>query len=985
MDIQFTLNGQPVVLSVKANETLMTALRRGGMFSVKHGCETGECGSCTVLIDGKPVPSCLTLATQMAGRTVITLESFGSKGSQMHALQQAFVETGAIQCGYCTPAQILSAKALLDVNPAPNEAEVREAIAGVLCRCTGYAKPVQAILRAAAVLRGESVPPITEESDRDRVIPAPPGLFKPRDDGSGSHAADVPMRSADPGTPETLTTIKPLVLTPSEVKPTVTIGKPEAKVDAVKLAMGRPAFTDDIEMRGMLYGALMTSPFAHARIKSIDTSKAKAIPGVHAVLTYKDVPRVLYASGGQSYPNPPPYDQVSLDNKVRHVGDRVAIVAAETPELCQLAIEAIRVEWDFLPAVFDPEIAISGAAPVIHDEPDVTGIHDAKHNLVHDIDKGTGDAKAAWAEADQIIEGEYRVHQVQQASIEPHIVVTYWDEDERLVIRTSTQVPFHVRRMVAPLINLPVARIRVIKPRIGGGFGGKQEMLIEDLAAHLTIATGRPVRFEYTRAQEFTSARSRHPQILRFKTGVKKDGTLTGQELSILANTGAYGTHGLTVQMVSGLRGLSTYNAAYKHFLCKVAYTNLPTPGAYRGYGAPQALFALEVHMEQVAEKLGMDVLDFKAKNWVKLGDELNMAVALGEGREGFPQTVQSTALAECVQLGAQAIGWKEKRGKPGDGPIKHGVGMAVAMHGTAIAGLDMGAATIKMNDDGSFNVMVGATDLGTGSDTVIAQIVAETLGVPISKIIMHSSDTDFTPFDTGAYASSTTYISGGAALRAAEQVRAQIQKHAAKMMDIADADSLWLENEHVHAPGGKSVSLEQVALSSLHQLEQHQIMANASHMSYVSPPPFAAQFIEVDVDTRTGQVTVQRLVFAVDCGIALNPITASGQVEGGMLQALGYSHCEEMVYDEQGVPLATRFGDYRLYQADETPDMRVIFVESYEPTGPYGAKAVAEIPKDGVAPALASAIHDALGVWIQEIPYTPERVWQALQRNAQK
>jgi len=510
-------------------------------------------------------------------------------------------------------------------------------------------------------------------------------------------------------------------------------------------------------------------------------------------------------------------------------------------------------------------------------------------------------------------------------------------------------------------------------------------MLIEDLAAHLTIATGRPVRFEYTRAQEFTSARSRHPQILRFKTGVKKDGTLTGQELSILANTGAYGTHGLTVQMVSGLRGLSTYNAAYKHFLCKVAYTNLPTPGAYRGYGAPQALFALEVHMEQVAEKLGMDVLDFKAKNWVKLGDELNMAVALGEGREGFPQTVQSTALAECVQLGAQAIGWKEKRGKPGDGPIKHGVGMAVAMHGTAIAGLDMGAATIKMNDDGSFNVMVGATDLGTGSDTVIAQIVAETLGVPISKIIMHSSDTDFTPFDTGAYASSTTYISGGAALRAAEQVRAQIQKHAAKMMDIADADSLWLENEHVHAPGGKSVSLEQVALSSLHQLEQHQIMANASHMSYVSPPPFAAQFIEVDVDTRTGQVTVQRLVFAVDCGIALNPITASGQVEGGMLQALGYSHCEEMVYDEQGVPLATRFGDYRLYQADETPDMRVIFVESYEPTGPYGAKAVAEIPKDGVAPALASAIHDALGVWIQEIPYTPERVWQALQRNAQK
>jgi putative selenate reductase molybdopterin-binding subunit len=972
MEINVTLNGSPCTLTVQPHETLMHVLRRNALYSVKHGCETGECGSCAVLVDGRPMPTCIMLAAQADGRSIVTLESLAKTQRDMHLLQGAFVETGAIQCGYCTPAQILCAKALLDVNPNPTEVEVREKIAGVLCRCTGYVKPVQAILRAAAVMRGEEVSPIGESAEDEHAFLAPPGLFTPPD-----HAGDGP--SDDTPDVQTRTRVRPIVLPATEVEPTVVVGKPEPKVDAVKLALGRPVYTDDVEMRGMLFAALKTSPHAHARIKAIDTSKAKVIPGVHAVLTYQDVPRVVYASGGQSYPNPPPYDQVSLDNKVRHVGDRVAVVAADTPEIAQQAIEAIEVEYEVLPAVFDPEEAISGKAPVIHDEPDAWKIHDASRNIVTEVHAHTGDADKAWAEADVVFEGEYRVHQVQQASIEPHVVISYWDEDERLVIRTSTQVPFHVRRMVAPLVGLPVGKIRVIKPRIGGGFGGKQEMLIEDLAAHLTIATGRPIRFEYTRAQEFTSARSRHPQILRFKTGVNKDGTLTGQELYILGNTGAYGTHALTVQTVSGLRGLSTYNAPYKRFDCQVAYTNIPTPGAYRGYGAPQALFALEIHMEQIAEKLGMDVLEFKHKNWIKVGDEINMAKALGEGREGFEQFVQSSALAECVDLGAQAIDWRRKRGNPGDGPIKRGVGMAVCMHGTAIAGLDMGAASIKINDDGSFNVMVGATDLGTGSDTVLAQIAAETLGVPLNKIIIYSSDTDFTPFDTGAYASSTTYISGGAVKKAAEGVRWQIQKVGGRLLEVDDFESLRLADSKVWAHDGRSVTLEQVALNSLHQFDQHQIMATASHMSLASPPPFAAQYAEVEVDTETGQVTVTKLVMAVDCGIAINPITASGQVEGGMTQALGYAHCEEMVYDDDGTPLATRFGEYRIYQADEMPETRVIFVETFEPTGPFGAKAVAEIPKDGVAPALASAIHDATGVWIEQIPFTPERVWRAI------
>ncbi|MCC6612973.1 MAG: molybdopterin-dependent oxidoreductase [Anaerolineae bacterium] len=974
MHITFTLNHERRNFEIAPHDRLLRLLRLAGCWSVKFGDEHGISGADTVLLDGQPVNSGSLLAAQADGHEVLTLEGIGTSRN-LHPLQQAFIDTGAIQSGYNTPAQILCAYALLKENLDPTEAEVRAAIAGVLDRETGYTKPVQAILRAAAILRGEDVPPF---EPLQRAIPAPPDLFGAvwdmgefgRNDGGDNIATRTKIAP-------------PLVVTPPEVLTLKTVGKPEPKVDAVKLAAGKPVYTDDIEMRGMLHAAMLTSPHAHAIIRHIDTSKAKALPGVHAVLTHKDIARVHYASGGQSYPNPKPYDQVSLDLKVRHVGDRVAVVAAETPEIAREALRLIEVEYEVLPAVFDPIETMQPGAPVIHDDPEVDGIYDRERNIVHHVDAQTGDAEAQWAKAVHVFEGEYRVHQVQQCSIEPHIVVTWWDEDDRLVIRTSTQVPFHVRRMVAPLLGLPVKRIRVIKPRIGGGFGGKQEMLIEDLCAHLTIATGRPVRFEYTREQEFTSARSRHPQILRFKTGVDADGRIVAAELYIIGNTGAYGTHGLTVQMVSGFRGLSTYNAPYSRFICDIVYTNIPTPGAYRGYGAPQALYGLEVHTEEIAHALGMDVLEFKRKNWIKVGDPLVMAVALGEGREGKPQTVKTSALAECVDIGARAMGWYEKRGKdrsvPGKPHLKKGIGVAVVMHGTGIAGLDMGAASIKMNDDGSFNLHFGATDLGTGADTVLAQIAAETLGVPVNDIIVYAADTDMTPFDTGAYASSTTYISGGAVLKAAEKVRAQIIEHAAAHMLHCAPDELELEDRKVVHRDGRGVTLEQVALHSLHQADQHQIMATASHMSEVSPPPFAAQFAEIIVDTETGQVTVERLLMAVDCGVAINPITASGQVEGGMVQALGYAHCEEMAYDEAGVPQATDFHDYHIYRADEMPDLEVIFVETYEESGPYGAKAVAEIPKDGVAPALASAIYDATGHMIRELPYTPERVWRAL------
>ncbi|MEM7332074.1 MAG: molybdopterin cofactor-binding domain-containing protein [Chloroflexota bacterium] len=980
MNIHVTINNEEKTFACRADETLMRVLRREGYFSVRFGSDSGETGAAAILLDGELIAADVMLAAQADGHTIETVEGL-SNGLNLHPIQRAFLHYGAIQSGYSTPAMVLAAKSLLAKNPSPSEAEIRDALSGILDRETGYVKPVQAIQAAAALMRGE-------EPD----VP-PPNILTPVDFEPG--VADDDQGGFDP-TPEfdggsgtvAKTKAPPQPKLTSNIPETSVVGKSETKVDGIKLAKGNPAFVDDIEMRGMLYAKLLTSPHAHARILNIDDSDALALPGVRAVAHYKNVERVLYASGGQSYPNPPPYDQVSFDNKVRHVGDRVAAVAADTLEIAEKALELIKVEYEVLPAVFDETEAIKEGAPVIHDEPDVTDIHDAQHNICHHIEAHVGDVEAGFAAADHVFEHTYHVHQVQQCPIEPHIAISYWDADERLVIRTSTQVPFHVRRMVAPLLGLPVRRIRVIKPRIGGGFGAKQEMLIEDIVGHLTIKTGRPVRLELTRAEEFMSSRTRHPQTIKFKTGVSSDGKLVSQQMVTIANTGAYGTHGLTVQTVSGLRGLSTYNCPNKQFDCKVAYTNIPIPGAYRGYGAPQALFALEVHMDEIAHTLGLDKIEFRRINWVNVGDGLDIAPHLGEGEKetviDIP-IILSSGLNECVELGQQAIDWERRldpawRTVPGKPHLRRGLGMAVCMHGTAIPGLDMGGASIKINDDGSFNVLVGATDLGTGSDTVLSQMAAEVLGVPLEDIIIYSSDTDMTPFDTGAYASSTTYISGTAVKKAAEGVREQIKERVGLMLELDDWSGVTLANRRAWAPDGRSVTLEALALHSLHEDQQRQIMHTASYVSFESPPPFAGQFCEVLVDIKTGQVTVEKMVMAVDAGVVINPLTASGQVEGGMVQALGYAHCEEYAYDENGRMINSEFGPYKIYRAHEMPEIETILVQTMEPSGPFGAKAIAEIPKDGVAPALSNAIFDATGVRIREIPFTPERVWQALQ-----
>lgn len=969
MKINLLVNGIDYPVEIQPNERLLTVLRRIGFLSAKSGgCAKGECGACTVLMDGKTINSCMLLALQAQGHELETVEAKGERPNQgwkmtegLEILQQEFIESGSVQCGYCTPAMILAARALLEKNPDPSEEQVREALSGILCRCTAYVKPVQAVLKAAAKIR------------------------------EGIRPGDYPQES-------NISQYEPKRVTLDQHNQTASIGKSEIKLDAAKLVQGKQAFTADWSMPGMLYAKVLASPYAHARIKKIDTSRAKALEGVECVLTWEDLPRVVHSTAGQSDPIPGPLDMFSLDHKVRFVGDRVAIVAAVSPEIAEKALGLIQVEYEELEPVLDARDAMKAGAPKIHDEEEYVNFADSdpSQNLAAKIRIDINDVEKGFAEADMIFEQEYVVPKVQQAHIEPHVTLTYWDEDDRLVIRTSTQVPFHVRRMMAPVLGLPVRRIRVIKPRIGGGFGNKQEVLIEDVAGHLTIATGKPVLYEMTREEEFIASRSRHPMRVRMKTGVKKDGTMTANEMYALSDTGAYGCHALTVTGNTGQKSMGLYVGDGKYrqkpnirFYADIVYTNTPPSGAYRGYGVPQGYWPLDRHLEHIARTIGMDPIEFRMKNCLRPGEFQPFSTAWNEGREPVPEIIQTVGLEECVRQGKAAIGWDEKFGNenwhiiPGKPHLRRGIGVATVMQGTAIPYLDMGGAHLKINDDGSFNLMVGATDLGTGSDTVLAQIAAEVLGVRAEDILVTSSDTDTTPFDVGAYASSTTYISGTAVKKAAEEVAKKIRERALIFFEDQGlklkAEEIRLKDKSAVAPNGEAIPLEKIALDSLHWRKQEQIMASASYVSPNSPPPFAAQFATVLVDLETGQVTVEDLVMAVDSGVIINPVTASGQIEGGIAQALGYGVCEEMVYDQRGIPREVDLMDYHIFRADEMPRIETIFVETYEKTGPFGAKAVAEIPLDGAAPAIGNAVLDACGAEIPDNPVTPEKVWRAL------
>jgi putative selenate reductase molybdopterin-binding subunit len=760
------------------------------------------------------------------------------------------------------------------------------------------------------------------------------------------------------------------------------VSKRLPKVDGRSIVRGEARYAKDFVPESALFGKIVRSPYAHARIKHIDPRDALAIDGVELVLTHENVPRIPFTTAGQNYPEPSPYDTFMLDNKVRFVGDRVAVVVAADRLTAEKAARAVKVDYETLPAVFDPEDALEPGAPLIHDETDSTGIHDAARNMAARIVVEVGDIDEAFESADFISQHTYYTQYQHQVPMEPHITYAYVDEAGRLVIITATQVPFHVRRIVARVNEIPIGRVRVMKPRIGGAFGVKQEIVLEDLCANIALRTGKPVFMELARDEEFFGTRPRHPMKITMKTGVMKDGTIAANEMRVIANTGAYGSHGLTVPSNTGSKTMPLYRARGIRYTADVAYTNLPVAGAFRGYGAVQGYFALESHMHEVALEIGMDPLEFRRKNLIRVGDRDPIATSLGEGKEGFERIVRTCGIEECIRLAGGAVPEPPPGPTPGTGPfrrLRRGRGFALCMHGTGIPGDDVAGATIKLNEDGSFNLLVGATDLGTGSDTVLGQMAAEVLGVSLADIIVYSSDTDFTPFDVGAYASSTTYVSGTAVVRAAEKVRERLREVAAELMAV-EAAVVEFKDGVFSAPGGDSVSIKEAALKSFYGTSKRQIAETASFLTLDCPPPFAACFAQVEVDLDTGVVRVTDIASAVDVGRAINPDLAEGQIVGSLAMGIGYALTEVMTFSAEGRMLNASLLDYKVATSLDLPELKGFIVETVEPSGPFGVKSVGEVGMDPVAPAIANAVFDATGVRLRHLPFTPEKMLRAFE-----
>lgn len=761
------------------------------------------------------------------------------------------------------------------------------------------------------------------------------------------------------------------------------VNKSIPKIDGMGLVTGKPAFTDDLAPADALVVKILRSPHAFARIKSIRTDGALELPGVVCVLTWRDVPRVVITRAGQGYPEPSPRDRFTLDEFVRHVGDDVAVVGAESEEAAAAAIRAIDVDYEVLDPVLDFEAA-EGHPSVLHPETEAREMFpigfDPNRNIASAYEMHVGDVDAVVDQADIVLKRRFYTQAQAHVALEPHSVATWLDLNDRLNVLTSTQTPFHVRRIMADALERPLHGIRVIKPRVGGGFGGKQQVTGELFAALVTLRTGRPAKLVYTRQEVFTSTCCRHAMRLDVTLAAERNGRLQAIDMRILSDTGAYGEHALTTFMVAGAKTLPLYNRVDAvRFGGKTVYTNLPTAGAYRGYGAIQGNFALESTLNELAIELSLDPAELRRINMIREGETSPVFAIMGEGTEGVAMNVGSCKLDYCLDRALEMIGWQNKaRRRVVDSGRVRGLGLAVAMQGSGVPTIDMAAATLKLNDQGSFNLLVGATDLGTGSDTILAQMVADVLGVSTEQIIVTSSDTDQTPFDTGAYASSTTYVSGNAVVKTARAMRELIVGVGAERL-ASSADDVEFDGRTIRSRTGESISLSDLSTELFYSRNQQQLAVTESYLCEQSPPPYMAGLAEVEVDLQTGEFTLEDFVAVVDCGTTINPNLARVQVEGGLVQGIGMAMFEDVRVSPQGRLRTADLINYRIPSRMDIPDLRVEFAESSEPTGPFGAKSVGEIGIDTPPAAIASAVHAATGVWVRDLPITPEKILRAL------
>lgn len=873
--LNFQVNNQHHSTICHPGSSLLSVLRQLNYFGVHRVCETGDCGACTVWVNDTPVHSCIYPAMRIKEKSITTIEGL-STSNELAPVQQAFLQAQGFQCGFCTPGMIMSCAKF----PQGSTEDILTSMKGNLCRCTGYQAIVESILL------------YQKSNGRDTIA-------------------------------------TPAILTPHSV------GESVPKQDGTAIITGKAYYTADILQSGLLHLKILRSPFPHAKIRNINIDKAKALEGVVDIFTYKDVPRIPYTTAGHAEPVPDPLDHYLLDNKVRFVGDRVAAVVAESVEIAKKACELIEVDYEVLPYVINPIEAMKNGSVIIHDEPESQQIPDRNRNIAGEIFLESGNVEKGFIEADLIVENTYTLPAVQHVHLEPHVTVTHLESDGTLVVRSSTQVPFHTQRLLSQLFNIPQDKIRVYKPQLGGGFGNKQEILTEDLCALATLRTGKPVQWEMTRNEEFTATNSRHAMTIKLKTGVKADGTIIAQDLEIIANTGAYGNHGKTVVFLSGYIPLGLYRCDNKRFTAHAVYTNTMPGGAFRGYGATQGTFAMECQIDDIANQLGLDVVEIRQKNLIRPGD----LVSLGNDGEHF-NLIGSYAVEECFNKVIERLNYV-----PGQPPVinknRHrGVGFAVSMQGSGLCKIHTACVKLSRLANGKYELRTGSVDVGTGSDTTLRQIAAEVLGVTVTDIKIISGDTQLTPFDAGSYASATMYISGQAVKLAAEKLKQKINSN------ITSQEIIEVE---------ESYTADEATLT------------------------FAVQGVEVEVDIETGKVEVLRCIQAIDIGKAINPKICEGQATGGIAMGIGYALTEELLFDEQGRITNSKLREYRIPTAADMPPMEIFLIEKTDPYGPFGAKGVGEITTNCTAPAIANAIAHATGARLLQLPMTPERVWKEL------